>query len=267
MHDTFKPPEGFETLAEAKKRRARYVGVLNRGNKRAQGVAQTLGDCRKDDRCWSEPDPVCLRMFRQWLVKEASPIIGNKIPWTRASVIPAGMPIPYGELHNVDLPALIKCIIKRFERSSLRNRKVIGGIDISLNIQNNVIVGWQLHLYLLIEARHTKRLEEAVKATFPPEPTAPKPHDFLPVTDVAEAVTYVYKSIFYRRSRYANDKGQARTWPQSLKGSNLRELLTWLDQYSVGCRLILRGVRRNGRRLIVNQKRRTSDLVHVVVEN
>ena len=248
-------PEGFETLAEVKKRRARYVRVLNRGNSHAQGVAQTLIDCRKGDRCWLEPDPMCLRLIRLWLVKEAGPIIGNEIPWTRASVITAGLLIPYGELHNVDLPALIKRTIKRLERSSLRNRKVIGGIDISLNIQDNVVVGWQLHLYLLIEARHTKRLEEAVKATFAPEPTAPKPYDFLPVTDVAEAVTYVYKSIFYRRSRYANNKDQARTWPQSLKGPDLRELLTWLNQYSVGCRLILRGVRRNGRRLVVNQKR------------
>ena len=157
-----------------------------------------------------------------------------------------------GKLSTVNLKVIIVARInKRLERSSLCNRIVIAGIDISLNVQDNVLVGWQLHLYVLIEGKNTLRLQEAIKAAFPPEPTAPIPHLFSPVNDSSKAVTYLFKNIFNRRSRYTNAKGQARTKDLPLKASDLRELLPFLDQHPIGARLILRGIRRNGGRLVV----------------
>ena len=73
---------------------------------------------------------------------------------------------------NVELKALGEMIDKRLERSSLRQRIVMAGIDISLNLQDNKIIWWQLHLYILVEGENTLRLREAIKAAFPPEPTA-----------------------------------------------------------------------------------------------
>ncbi len=248
-------PEGFETFDEAKERRNHKIRVLNRGTKCHRRLGAEIQRCRKGDRCRSEACPICLRFFRTWLLKQACPIIHDGRAWTRASVIPTGMLIPCGKLLDVKLPRLINLVLKRLERSSLAGRIIIGGIDISLNAQDNAVVGWQFHLYLLIEGKHSKQLEEAVKAAFPPEPTAPAPYRFSPVADAAEAMSYAYKSIFSRRSRYTNDRGQTRTWSQSLKGSKLRKLVTWLGQYSVGCRLILRGVRRNGQRLMITQQR------------
>ena len=155
-------------------------------------------------------------------------------------------------------------INKRLERSSLCRRIIIAGIDISLNLQDNEVQGWQLHLYLLIEGENTLRLREAIKAAFPPEPTAPVPYDFDEVNDPSERVTYLFKSIFQRRSRYTDAKGRAKTEDQPLKGREVRELLTWLDQHPIGTRLILRGIRRNGRRLIINSKRqKASGPVHL----
>ncbi len=171
--------------------------------------------------------------------------------WTRASIIPAGFLVPIDKLSTFDLKAVNSRINKRLERSSLGNRIVIAGIDISLNLQDNEIVGWQLHLYLLIEGKNTVRLQEAIKAAFPPEPTAPIPHQFSSVTDTTKAITYLFKNIFHRRSRYTNANSQARTKDLPLKGSDLRELLPFLDQFPIGARLILRGIRRNGGRLIV----------------
>jgi hypothetical protein len=106
----------------------------------------------------------------------------------------------------------------------------------------------------LIEGADTLRLREAIKAAFPPEPAAPKPYVFDPVTDFDKAITHLFKASFYRRSRYKNDDGRARTKDQPLKGGDLRELLSFLDQYPIGARLILRGIRRNGRRFVVIQK-------------
>ena len=81
-------------------------------------------------------------------------------------------------LANADLNAIRKKIAKRFERWSLRNHIIIAGIDIAYNLEDNEKVGWQLHLYMLVEGEQTLQLEEAVKATLPPEPTAPVPYKF-----------------------------------------------------------------------------------------
>jgi hypothetical protein len=138
----------------------------------------------------------------------------------------------------------------------LPNRIVIAGIDISLNLEDNEAVGWQLQLYMLVEGEHTPRLEEAVKATFPPEKTARVPYHFTQVTGALRTVSYLYKSVFWRRSRYTLFERRPRTKNQPLKRSELRELLEFLGRYPVGARLILRGLRRDGRHLIVTPNQR-----------
>ena len=173
--------------------------------------------------------------------------------------MPADFLFADGELANVDLNALRTKINKRFERWSLRNRIVIAGIDISYNLENNDPIGWQLHLYMLVEGEHTPRLEEAVKATFPPEPTARVPYHFTQVTGAVKAITYLYKTVFWRRSRYTVFGRRPRTRNMPLKRPELRELLEFLGKYPVGARLILRGLRRDGRHLIItNKNRRTT---------
>ena len=108
----------------------------------------------------------------------------------------------------MELKALASMIDKRLERSSLCRRIVIAGIDISHNLQDNKSLGWQMHLYLLIEGENTLRLREAIKAAFPPEQSAPTPYDFDEVNAPSNCVTYLFKAIFKRRSRYTTTNGQ-----------------------------------------------------------
>ena len=254
-------PEDFETPSQAKKRRAHKIRLSRRGNQPELrlAVAAKLEGCRKGNRCGSGACDVCLRLYRLRLFRQSSPVLASRPHWTRASVIPAGFLVPLGELANVDLTALGKMIDKRLERSSLRRRMVIAGIDISLNLQDNSIVGWQLHLYLLIEGENALRLQEAIKAAFPPEPTAPAPYDFDEVNNPSNRVTYLFKAIFQRRSRYTDANSRARIRDQPLKGSELREIVTFLDQHPIAARLILRGIRRNGKHFVmINQKQKTS---------
>jgi hypothetical protein len=247
-------PDGFETFADAKKRRAQKIRILRQGEKDQQRLAEKLERCRKSHRCRSGACDVCLRLYRLDLFRQTSAVLASRPCWTRASVVPAGFLLPLGDLANIDLKALGKMIDKRLERSSLRRRIVMAGIDTSLNLQDNNIIGWQLHLYMLIEGENKLRLREAIKAAFPPEQTAPTPYDFDEVNDPANCVTYLFKSIFKRRSRYTDANGQARTKSLPLKGPELRELLQVLDQHSVGERLILRGIRRNCRRLVITNQ-------------
>jgi hypothetical protein len=204
-------PQGFETFADATKRRAQKIRILGRGNRDEQRLAAKLERCRKGCRCESAACDVCLRLYRLRLYRQTGPVLAARLHWTRASVVPAGFLFPLGALTNVELKALGEMIDKRLERSSLRRRIVIAGIDISLNLQDNNLIGWQLHLYMLIEGENTQRLREAIKAAFPPEPTAPIPYDFDEVNAPSNCVTYLFKAIFKRRSRYTSANGRPRT--------------------------------------------------------
>ena len=232
----------------------RKIRILGRGNRDQQRLANKLERCRKGSRCESGACDVCLRLYRLRLLRQTGPVLAARLHWTRASVVPAGFLLPLGELANVELKALGEMIDKRLERSSLRRRIVLAGIDISLNLQDNKIVGWQLHLYMLIEGENTLRLREAIKAAFPPEPIAPTPYDFDEVKVPSNCVTYLFKAIFRRRSRYTNANNQPRTKSLPLKGPELRELLQFLDKHAIGERLILRGIRRNGGHLVIINK-------------
>jgi hypothetical protein len=169
------PPDGFETQAQAMERCAYRIHVLLGGNRQQKLLAGKLRRCRKGNRCESGACNVCTRLFRLRLLRQLQPILDSRPHWTRASVVPADLLFVEGELVNVDLNAFREKISKRLERWSLRNRIVIAGIDISLNTEDNVKLGWQLHLYMLIEGEHTSQLEEAVKATFPPNKTVRVP--------------------------------------------------------------------------------------------
>src|ERR1035437_11198785 len=103
MHDTFKPPEGFETRAAAKKRCAHKIQILRGGNAQEQLLAEKLEACRKDDLCGSAACDVDLGFFRLWLSLQSLAIFDDRLFWTRGSVIPAGFLIPIGELPKVSL--------------------------------------------------------------------------------------------------------------------------------------------------------------------
>jgi len=248
-------PDGFETYAEAKERRAYKIEILSGGNKAQRALADKLNRCKKGARCNCGACDVCTGLFRLRLFRQLQPILAAKPHWTRASVVPADLLFAEGDLANADLNAIRTKISKRLERWSLRDRIVIAGIDISLNTEDNKTVGWQLHLYMLVEGEHNIQLEEAVKATFPAEPTAHVPYHFKQRSGKMKAVTYLYKAIFWRRSRYTlYGRRQPRIRNLPLKRPELRELLEFLGRYPVDARLILRGIRRDGAHLIITRR-------------
>jgi hypothetical protein len=137
-------PPDFETNTEARKRRKHRVRLLRRGGSRSKALARKLAWCTKAKRCDSDACSSCKRRFRLRLYREAAAIIKTRPDWTRASVVTTGLLVGYKKLVSVDLSKVVKLIRKRLERSSLRGRMIIGGVDISLNLQDNVILGWQL---------------------------------------------------------------------------------------------------------------------------
>jgi hypothetical protein len=228
---------------------------LKLGNKRQRRVALKLNKCRRHHRCLTEACRVCVREFRISWVGEAIKIIAQRSHWVSCSVITEGFLVPYGSLSKFDLSGAIKRIRKRLQRSEIRGRIVLGGLDLSLNLEQNKMIGWQLHLHLLIEGANDSRLEAAVRKAFPPEPTAHAPYNFAQVSDPLEVVTYAYKALIERRSGFVGNDGKHRIKNLPLKGADIRELAPFLSKYKVGARLVLAGVRRNGQRLVFTAKK------------
>jgi hypothetical protein len=240
----------FEMLNDALKWRKVHRNKLKAATRRQRRAARHLMKCRRGHRCETEACRVCMREFRLGWLGEAVKIVVQRADWTRCSIITKGMLVPYGRLSKFDLTAQVKRIRKRLSRSAIRDRIVLGGLDVSLNIEKNKIKGWQFHLYLIVEGQDDAALQRAIKKAFPPEPTARVPYYFAPVTDPLEVITYAYKAEIKRRSGYVGSNGNHQTKDQPLKGAHLRELLPFFATYKVGSRLILCGVRRNGQRLI-----------------
>jgi hypothetical protein len=240
----------FETFEDAIRWRKHHRRKLVGGNRYQRRTGRVLAKCRNRHRCGMESCRVCLREFRVGWTGEAVKIMLSRPNWTRCSIITKGLLVPYGQLANFDLNAAIKRLRKRIQRSALHGRVVLGGLDVSLNFENNGIVGWQFHLFLIVEGKDDAKLEQAVKDAFPREPKALAPYNFAEIADPLEVITYAYKAEIKRRSGYAGKNGNHMTADQPLKGADIRELLPFLAKYKVGSRLILCGVRRNGHRLV-----------------
>jgi hypothetical protein len=240
----------IESIEDALKWRRLNRKKLKHDSKRQRRTARILRKCRRPCRCQTEACRVCMREFRIWWLGEAIKIIAQRAHWTRCSIIMKGLLVPYGQLASFDLDAAVKRIRKRLERAEIRGRIVLGALDVSLNLEDSVIAGWQFHCYLIVEGENDAALQGAIKDAFAPEQTALAPYDFMEISNPLDVVTYAYKALFERRSGYKDSQGNHRTKHQPLKGADVRELLPFLAKHKVGARLILCGVRRNGQRLV-----------------
>lgn len=242
-------PRKFETHQEAVKHRDKLVATLTKGTDEDKALAKNLRRCKRERRCQSEACPVCMRLFRKWLLREGLMVLEERRCWYACSIVPAGLRKPVGELANFDLENYVEAVKKRLERSSdLKDALVIGGVDFSLNTEDNGNPVWQPHLYLLIAGLPKKQLKDAVTEAFRGELTSRRPYRLTRVYGPRGALSYAYKALFGRRSGYrANGRANTRNLP--LKSPQQREIASFLSGYRTGDRLILRGMRRDGKRL------------------
>jgi hypothetical protein len=89
-------PDGFETLADAKERRARKVRILGKGDKGQRRLADKLKRCRKGRRCRTGACDVCLRLYRLRLLRQTSPVFASRPHWTGRQWCPPTFYFPRG---------------------------------------------------------------------------------------------------------------------------------------------------------------------------
>lgn len=247
-------PEKFETHQEAVKRRDKLLATLAKGTDEDKALAKKRRRCKKTNRCLSEACPICMRYYRIRLLREGQMVLeeGRRRRWYACTIVPAGLRVPRGELASFDLENYVKTVRQKLRRSGLKGALIIGGVDFSFNTKNNKDLHWQPHLYLLISTGRSRKskqqIRRGIERVFEWEPTADSPYNSKRVYSPRGALTYAYKALFGRRSGYRAN-GRANTRNQPLKPPEQRELALFLDQYRVGDRLILRGMRRDGDRL------------------
>ena len=242
-------PRKFETQKEAVKRRDKLVATLAKGTGEDKTTARKLRRCKNKRRCQTEACPICMRPFRKWLLREGLMVLEERRYWYACSIVPADLRKPIGELANFDLENYVKAVKKRLERSSgLKDALVIGGVDFSLNTEDNANPVWQPHLYLLIAGLSKKQLKAGLTEVFKGETTSRRPYRLTRVYGPRGALSYAYKAQFWRRSGYTHN-GRANTRNLPLKLPEQREITSFFERYRPGDRLILRGIRRDGGRL------------------
>lgn len=256
-------PHDFETHQEAVKRRDKLITTLTRSTGDDKALAKNLRRCKKERRCQIEACPICMRHFRIWLLREGQMVLeeGRRRRWYACTIVPAGLRVPPGELASFDPKKYVKKVQRKLRYSRLKGALVIGGIDFSFNTKNNKDLHWQPHLYLLISTGRSRKSKEQIRRglerVFEWEPTADKPYNSKRVYSPRGALSYAYKALFGRRSGYrANGRANTRDLP--LKSPEQREIASFLSGYRPGDRLILRGMRRDGKRLRLLACRRDS---------
>ena len=250
----------FETLDDARERRATLVRQLLHGDHSSQKVAAKLADCRGRRRCGSPICPMCVRALRRWFVCETVGCIRGLL-----SSNPSGLrgrevsflasPTEehrFGKGALPDLQRLNKTLQRRFQRHKFP--LAFAGVDVSLNLFNNSIARarWQPHLYGLVVGLTREEVKAALSAYYPPRQRAQRPLHVKNCNSLPPVLSYCIKPYFSRHSGYRDRrKGHKNNLPEPLKGSQVQELALWLDQYRLSDRYVVRGCRKRGDRIIV----------------
>ena len=261
----------FETQQQAFERRAKLVRQLQNGDHLAQQVADKLAEAKSDCRCGSAICPMCVRELRRWFICEtlarvnelaaADPLaFSEKI--VRFSAIPREEEYREGELGAADLLRLNERLQKRHERAGFP--LVFAGVDVSLNEFSRSDRCWQLHAYGVVVGLTRDQVRSALSDLYPADKRehTPRPLWVKCCSEPAAAVSYAIKPYFSRRSSYFNHFDDRKARSVRLKSSEIRELAIWLDRYRLADRYVLRGCRREGDRLVVNDRARAELLGH-----
>ena len=155
----------FETLAQAKKRRRKYIALLLADpDPRAQKLGKRLGRCHLKLRpCMSPACPVCARRFRAWWASKIYSLMADSgDQWTVLSIVPIAQRFSVGKLSKFRLRAAKDRLRKQLERSSIKGVEVVGAIDVCLQELEDGRFVWSLHFYLATHAPR-KRARNALR--------------------------------------------------------------------------------------------------------
>lgn len=163
---------------------------------------------------------------------------------------------PPGELGTLSLEDLRNECAELMSIAGLGDLVIIGGIDFSFNVDSTGRWSdhWCPHFALLVLGATRKTVKAALSKRFRASVCVPRPVKTKTINDPLGLVTYLIKSVYFRRSSYlaANERYNARRLP--LKAAQEHELTLFLDQFQPVDRLFLQKIRIKGAGLVKESK-------------
>jgi hypothetical protein len=244
---------GAPTSKDAKKARRSYVKRLRRFARQfpeAKKLAKILAGCKRRRRCMSGACPECGRVFQRWFVSQVLVANADLEDLNSISIVFLNHRTAEDQLASLDTTKM-----KRSVSEAIKDADgliwMAGGVDLSLNdeTQKNNGIAWQPQLYAIAHADIGK-LSKALRNTYSPTKTAPKPVQIKECDGTETAVSYAFKTEFVRRITYRTEVGPSEnrrkcwhTRKVSLRPSEHVQAMLWMHKIGLGGRLFLRGLR------------------------
>jgi hypothetical protein len=152
-----------------------------------------------------------------------------------------------GKLTKLDPRAAVKAVRTQLQRPDLSGLIVIGGIDLSLEVDRRLGHGpeWQLHLHIIGAGCDRKAVRQALRPYYPATAAVHRSIKVQSVRDRPKQLSYCFK--FHHQRHVQREGRQSRYYP--LHSDESIEDLLFLARYQFSDFLFLKGVRRNGNRL------------------
>ena len=263
--------DGFETDPVARDRDQKLVRPLQAIGR--HDLADDLQRAFERDEmppAWSN---VGYRPLRRWLTNEGATLAhaGNDKASGRfgvvASIVPSGLTAPIGSLSAITPRQVVKLMWDGFERVEYGSCRILGGVDVSFNElagANQKPGHYQVHAGVAIlghpsDERSRELLCASIKGAFDLESTAPIPLQVKELRDPVEQLSYLMKRLFTRRVSIIDKRRRRNTLDCPLKPAQAAEVAAWLSQFPQTDRLILKGLRRYGDRIVPTAPRRRQE--------
>lgn len=209
------------------------------------------------------------RDLRRWWTNEATTLAHHaKAAAGRfgvvASIVPAGLTAAAGSLSAIAPRQAVELVWDAFQRVDCGDCRMLGGVDVSFNElagANQKPGHFQVHASVAIlghpsDERSRKRLCELIKSALDLEPTAHVPVQVKELRDPVEQLSYLMKRVFIRRVSIIDNRERRNTLPCPLKTAQEAEITAWLSGFPQTDRIILKGLRRYGDRIVPTHLRR-----------
>lgn len=245
-------PPKFETVEWAELERQRLARMLRRSiNPDAGALGELLEDCSEVERCGSTACPSCMRLLRIRWLHEGTAALKVCSRFFHVTLIPRGCRVEVGELGGFDFEGLIAREQRSLQRAlrggALRRKQciILGGVDVSANTFENTDPHRQVHFHFVVgvsDGVTESEMRRVFVARGDPVLTRPVQLDVIHPRELANALTYVVKSRFARRSGYFGTRRNTRTF--ALTEAESVEFAVAFDRLTFAGRLLLVGIRR-----------------------
>ena len=251
QHDLRQQLAGFDELENVCEEDQQLARLLAEGNATERAIGKQLAGCRDGRRCLLPVCRKCRRRYRLWLAAAMVRLLGEGKGLLFVTLIPRDERLPPGRLHKFSPRRLIERLKRQLARSGLGHVVVIGGVDLSFNVDSDgkQPARWEPHLHLIVAGCSKEQLLAALRRHYRPSKEVRAPLRIQRLANWPKQFSYTTKPFFGMKMYFTNDAGMRRPARRRLPPERAREISRVLSRYSNNDLRMLVGVRQHGTEL------------------